>query len=92
MDWDMPKQVSHKPIETETVSTHRIVQSESYRETFTSLPPENKMKVKLGEFGIPLRVVDSVQGANVTLYRYELTARGVPVSKASNYDADLQMV
>lgn len=53
-----------------------------------NLLPEEKIKIRLAEFGYPVEVVDSIVGASVTQYRFKISA-GVRVSAIKKLKDDI---
>lgn len=55
-----------------------------------NLLPEEKIKVRLAEFGIPVEPIDSIVGASVTQYRFKVSA-GVRMSTILKHKADIAL-
>jgi hypothetical protein len=54
------------------------------------LPPEQKIKVRLAEFGIPVQPQETVVGTAVTQYRFKVSA-GVRMSTFAKHKADIAL-
>lgn len=53
-----------------------------------NLLPEEKIKIRLAEFGLPVEPVDSIVGASITQYRFKISA-GVRVSAIKKLKEDI---
>lgn len=85
MDFTMPTQVIHKPANMKNIE-QRFVESDQA----IAVTPEEKIMIKMMEFGIPLKFEKVYPGANVKLYAFS-PSRGVKMSKIEQYDKDLQL-
>lgn len=56
-----------------------------------NLLPEEKIKMKLAEFGIPVEPVETVVGASVTQYRFKVSS-GVRMTTFAKHKADIAKV
>lgn len=54
------------------------------------LDPEERIKIKLAEFGIPVEPIDKKVGTNVTQYRFKVS-RGVRMSTFAKHKADIAL-
>lgn len=54
------------------------------------LPPEERIKLRLAEFGIPVEPQESQVGASVTQYRFKVS-RGIRMSVFEKHKADIAM-
>lgn len=52
------------------------------------LNPEDKIKLRLAEFGIPVEPLEPVVGASVVQYRFKVSA-GIPMSRFAKHKADI---
>jgi len=72
-------------------SQERIVQfSESKLDSDQTLSQEDKIRVKLQEFGIPVKMEETYTGLNVTLYTMK-PSRGISMAKFTNHAADIAL-
>lgn len=88
MDFEMPKQVSHKSPIVRMVEANYV---ESVVDSAVdNLTDSDRIRTKLLEFGVPVEMVDCFVGANVTMYRMK-PSRGVSMSKISRFEDDLAL-
>lgn len=80
-------EVMHKVREV-AFTTKKFVASKLDSAINTNLRPEEKIKVKLSEFGIPVEPVDTKVGASVTQYQFKVSA-GVRMSTILKHTADI---
>ena len=72
-------------------SQERIVQfSESKLDSDQTLTSEDKIRVKLQEFGIPVQMESTFKGLNVTLYTMK-PSRGISMSKFLTHAPDISL-
>lgn len=83
-------EVMHK-VKDVMLTSKKFVQSRTDSVENKNLLPEEKIKLKLGEFGIPVEPVGITKGATVTLYSYKVSA-GIPMSRFAKYKADIAKV
>lgn len=55
-----------------------------------ALLPEERVRIKLGEFGVPVKAGEVHYGPSVTLYTFT-PSRGVPVSRIEKHKADIAL-
>lgn len=71
LDVRAPKQIrSATPLEINVDET-KFIQSKLVKEANKNFSPAEKIVIKLKEFGITLKYIDSIQGPTVTMYRFE---------------------
>ena len=88
MDFEQPKQVSHKSPMQRNVEPNYV---ESIVDSAVdNLTDSERIRTKLLEFGVPVEMVDSFVGANVTMYRLK-PSRGVAMSKITKFQDDLAL-
>lgn len=58
---------------------------------YKDMTTEEKIRMKLMEHGISLEFIDKVEGASVTLYRYEPSV-GIKMSKIETFTKDIEQV
>lgn len=88
MDFDMPKQISHRAT-IEKVSEERSFVA-SYAEDLSEKTDVEKVVNKFMEFGIMMKAEEEFHGASFTLHTFK-PARGVKMSKIKGFEEDLQL-
>lgn len=82
-------EVMHKVKDISLVSK-KFVPSRLERIDNANLPPEEKIKLRLAEFGIPVQPEETKVGASVTQYRFKVSA-GIRMSVFEKHKADIAM-
>lgn len=82
-------EVMHK-VRDVAFTTKKFVTSRLDSEENKDLLPEEKIKVRLGEFGIPVEPVETKFGASLTQYRFKVSA-GVRMSTIKKHKDDIAM-
>lgn len=82
-------EVMHKVKDVAFVSK-KFVSSRLDRVENQHLLPEEKIKVRLAEFGIPIEPVETKVGSSVTQYRFKVS-RGVRMSSFHKHKADIAL-
>lgn len=80
-------EVMHKVKDVALVSK-KFVPSRLERVENRDLPPEERIKLRLAEFGIPIEPVETKDGANVVQYRFKVSA-GVRMTTFKKHEADI---
>jgi len=80
-------EVMHKVKDVALVSK-KFVSSRLDQVQNQHLLPEEKIKLRLAEFGIPVQPVDTIVGASVTQYRFKVSA-GIAMGKFKKYKDDI---
>lgn len=89
IDADMSDvEVMHKVRDYALVSK-KFVPSNLDRAENKHLPPEERIKMRLSEFGIPVEPVETVVGPQVTQYRFKVSA-GVRMATIHKHKADIE--
>lgn len=83
-------EVMHK-VRDVALTTKKFVTSRTDKVENKNLLPDEKIKMKLGEFGIPIEPVETVVGASVTQYRFKVSS-GVRMSTFAKHKADIAKV
>lgn len=88
-DLEMPKMISHRLPTQDAIQAKDIkfVQSSVENE---NLLPQDKIVVKLREFGISLQHHETFEGASVIQHQFKI-ARGVKMSTVDGYENDLKL-
>lgn len=89
MDFNLPKQISHKSVMTKNVESN-YVESTVDKHEAKDLTDAEKIEAKLLEFGLPVDMQDIYEGSNVTLYTMK-PSRGVRVSAIRSRAEDLEV-
>jgi hypothetical protein len=89
MGVDRPVAVPHKTAEV-TFADKQYVASASDKVENQNLTMEERIRMKLQEFGIPVQMHDTHTGPSVTQYTMK-PSRGVPMSKIARMDRDLAL-
>jgi hypothetical protein len=55
-------------------TSKKFVSSRLDRAENKHLPPEERIAMRLGEFGIPVQPIETISGASVTQYRFKVSA------------------
>jgi hypothetical protein len=87
---DNPIAVQHKTQHTEYVEK-KFVQSLPDKEENKFLTEEEKIRLKLLEFGIPVEMQETFTGASITQYTLK-PSRGIKMSQFEKHDKDLALV
>lgn len=82
-------EVMHKVADVAIVSK-KFVTSRLEKIEYAHLPPEERIKVRLAEFGIPVKAEETKVGASVTQYRFRVSA-GVRMSVFEKHKADIAL-
>jgi hypothetical protein len=90
LDFEMPRQVSHKSVLTRNIDDVSFVESAIHSVKSDNLPDSDLIRVKLLEFGISVELQETHTGPSVTLYAFR-PSRGVSMSKISKYEDDLAL-
>ena len=80
-------EVMHK-IKEVAFTSKKFLASSADRVENQYLPPEEKIKIMLQNFGIPVKVEETKVGASVTQYRFKVSA-GVPMTRFAKYKSDI---
>jgi len=80
-------EVMHKVKDVALVSK-KFVTSRLDQVQNQNLLPEEKIKLRLAEFGIPVQPVETIVGASVTQYRFKVSA-GISMNKFTKYKSDI---
>ena len=80
-------EVMHKVKDVAFVSK-KFVPSRLDSDINKHLLPEEKIKLRLAEFGIPVEPVETQKGTSVTQYRFKVSA-GIPMSRFAKHKADI---
>lgn len=80
-------EVMHKVKDVALVSK-KFVTSRLDQVQNANLLPEEKIKMRLAEFGIPVQPVETQVGASVTQYRFKVSA-GISMGKFAKYKSDI---
>jgi len=80
-------EVMHKVKDMAFVSK-KFVASNLDRVENKYLPPEERIKMRLAEFGVPIEPVETITGAQVTQYRFKVSA-GVRMSTVQKHRDDI---
>lgn len=89
IDADMSDvEVMHKVKDVMLVSK-KFVMSNLDRVENTNLPLQEKIKMRLAEFGLPVEPVDAIEGAQLIQYRFKVSA-GVRMSTIQKHKADIE--
>lgn len=83
-------EVMHKVRDVAFVSK-KFVGSRLDRAENSHLPPEERIAMRLGEFGIPVQPIEVKTGASVTQYRFKVSA-GVRMSTIKKHKDDIASV
>lgn len=81
-------EVMHKVKDVAFISK-KFVASNLERAENKHLPIEEKIKMRLAEFGIPVEPVETITGAQVTQYRFKVSA-GVRMATIQKHKADIE--
>lgn len=81
-------EVMHKVKDVAFVSK-KFVASNLERAENKHLLPEEKIKMRLAEFGVPVEPVENIVGAQITQYRFKVSA-GVRMSTIQKHKADIE--
>lgn len=81
-------EVMHK-VKDVAFTSKKFVPSRLERIENQYLPPQEKIKLRMAEFGIPIEPVETKEGATVTQYRFKVSA-GVRMSVFEKHRADIQ--
>lgn len=82
-------EVMHKVADVAIVSK-KFITSRLEKIEYAHLPPEERIKVRLGEFGIPVRPEETQHGASITQYRFKVSA-GVSMNVFEKHKADIAL-
>ncbi len=82
-------EVMHK-VKDIAFQSKKFVPSRLERVENQHLNPEERIKLRLAEFGIPIEPVDTVAGTSVTQYRFKVSA-GVRMSVFEKHRADIAL-
>lgn len=80
-------EVMHK-VKDVAYTSKKFVPSRLDSDINKHLEPQEKIKLRLAEFGIPVEPVDTVHGTSVTQYRFKVSA-GVRMSTVLKHKADI---
>lgn len=80
-------EVMHK-VKDVAFTSKKFVPSRLDRVENVHLPPEEKIKMRLAEFGIPVEPVETIKGANITQYRFKVSA-GIRMSSFEKHKLDI---
>lgn len=80
-------EVMHKVKDVAFVSK-KFIPSRLDNDINKHLNPEDKIKVRLAEFGIPVEPLEPMIGASVIQYRFKVSA-GIPMSRFAKHKADI---
>jgi hypothetical protein len=80
-------EVMHK-VRDVAYTSKKFVSSRLDSDVNKHLLPEEKIKLRLAEFGMPVEPVETVQGTSVTQYRFKVSA-GIPMSRFGKHKADI---
>lgn len=80
-------EVMHK-VKDVAYTTKKFLSSPADRVENQYLLPEEKIKIMLQNFGIPVKPEETKIGASVTQYRFKVSA-GVPMSRFAKYKSDI---
>lgn len=83
-------EVMHKVREV-SLTSKKFVTSRTESAENKNLLPDEKIKMKLGEFGIPVEPVETIVGASFTQYRFKVSA-GIRMTTFAKYRADIAKV
>lgn len=86
---DRPTPVSRKT-EAVAFTEKQYIPSATDRVENADLKPEERIRLKLQEFGMPVEVAETHTGASVTQYTFK-PARGIPMSKFARMGNDLAL-
>lgn len=89
VDIETPIMVQHKTVPVQIVEK-RFVESPAIAEGNKFLSPEEKVRMKLLEFGLPVQMEHTHPGASVTLYTMK-PARGCKMMRFEQHAADLAL-
>lgn len=89
IDLDSVMPVQHKTRQADFVEKG-FVQSQATSVVNESLEPEEKVRLKLLEFGIPVEMKTTYRGGSVVLYTLEVS-RGVRMDSLKKHEADLAL-
>lgn len=81
-------EVMHK-VKDVAFQSKKFIPSRLERIENKHLPPEERIKVRLAEFGIPIEPVETKKGASVIQYRFKVSA-GVRMSVFEKHRADIE--
>lgn len=81
-------EVMHK-VKDIALKSKKFVSSSLDRAENANLPPEEKVAMRLAEFGLPVEPVDIIHGAQVTQYRFKVSA-GVRMASIQKHKADIE--
>lgn len=84
MDFNQPKQVSHKSVMDTAVDGSK----KGFVESVEPTTPEDQIMSKLLEFGIPMKFKEKHVGPNVIMYTFK-PSRGISMKKIMGYEEDL---
>lgn len=80
-------EVMHKVKDVALVSK-KFVPSRLERTENKYLPPEERIKMVLAEFGIPVEPTETIKGASITQYQFDVS-RGIRMSVFEKHKADI---
>lgn len=80
-------EVMHK-VRDVAFTSKRFVSSRLDGDVNKHLLPEEKIKLRLAEFGIPVEPEEPLRGSGVIQYRFKVSA-GIPMSRFSKHKADI---
>lgn len=80
-------EVMHK-VRDVAFTTKKFISSRLDNVINTNLLPEEKIKMRLAEFGIPVEPVEKQEGASVIQYRFKVSA-GIPMSRFKKHKDDI---
>jgi DNA translocase FtsK/SpoIIIE-like protein len=80
-------EVMHK-VRDIAFTSKRFVSSRLDSDVNKHLLPEEKIKLRLAEFGIPVEPIDTIDGTSVTQYRFKVSA-GIPMARFAKHKADI---
>jgi RecB family exonuclease len=81
-------EVMHK-VKDVALKSKKFVSSSLDRAENQNLPPAEKVAMRLAEFGLPIEPVDIIAGAQVTQYRFKVSA-GVRMASIQKHKADIE--
>lgn len=80
-------EVMHK-VKDVAFTTKKFLASSADRVENQYLPPEEKIKIMMQNFGIPVKVEETKVGASVTQYRFKVSA-SIPMARFAKYKSDI---